>query len=171
MCEQNLWIPLASLETGSVVAVRAAHLCIGSLETLCLAPRFKRPLSGSCSFTSALCHSAYWEPWKQDVFHSLLFLKAFLCLFLPLHFPHITPALSAIRLIGIGRVRCLLNWASRWLSKCCVCVCVLFSTHGWFSANEVNSVEQEQTRPNGMEWALIGYQVFAGLSVRSFTLR
>lgn len=153
MCEQNLQIPFALLGTDSVVAVRAAHLCLGSLQTLCLGLKFKESLFGSHSFTTALCHPSI-QPIESHGNKKSFTLCSFLQLFSVSSFHYsifvfITLVLTAIGLIGTGRVRRLLNWASRWLSRSwCVCVCVfgvcvLVSTHGCFSANEVNSVERK----------------------------
>lgn len=116
ICEQNLWIPFSSLETDSVIAARAVHLCLGSLQTLCLAVKFKESLFGSHSFTTALCHATIQpiESHGNKKSFTLLFLIAFLCLFTPLlNFGFITLDLTAIGLIGTGRVRHLFNWASR----------------------------------------------------------
>lgn len=82
---------------------------------------------------------------------SALSCSVFFSLSLPTYHPifvFTTLVLTALGLIRTGRVRRLLNWASRWLSRSLVCVsvCVWVSvcaTHGCFSANEVNSVERK----------------------------
>lgn len=89
ICEQYLWIYCTLLGTDSVIPVRAAHLCLGSLQTLCLGLKFKESLFGSHSFTTVPCHLSIQpiESHGNKKSFTLLFLTAFLCLFLPLlHF-------------------------------------------------------------------------------------
>lgn len=126
MCEQNLWIPLTLLRTDSsleweqricvwghykhsVWALNSKSLCLGhTLSPLLSAIPLFSPLRAMETRSLSLCSFLQLFPVSSSHYSIFVF---------------ITLVFTAIGLIGPGRVRRSLNWASRWLSRS-LCVCV-----------------------------------------------
>lgn len=160
MCEQNLWIPLTLLEPTLVVAVSAAHLCLGSLQTFYLGLGFKESLFGSHSFTTALCHPSIQRieiHGNKKSFTLFSFLLLF-CLVLPLLHLCVHQTRPKCRWPNGNRKSQTLNWASRWLTtswSLSLSVCVRMPLCKW---SKLCGTEVDKTK-----WPGIGSNSLLGL--------
>lgn len=172
MCEQNLWIPCTLLGTDSVIPVRAAHLCLGSFKHSVWA-LYSKSLCLGHTLSPLLSAISLFSPLRAMETRSLS-----LCSFLQLFsvssshysiFVFITLVFTAIGLIRTGRVRRLLNWASRWLSRSwcvgvCVCVfgvCVCAGEYTWMLLCKWSKLCG--TEIDKAKWAGIGCNSLPGL--------